>query len=148
MQKNLKRILIIVMMILLVCSSLYLFFEKEDVNTARRVIGPCYSVEMSRATFTTDEKHVYVENKQVPQVDPKTLVLLAAISEKNPEIPYTMYLWRDKNNIYAHCGKIITEADYNTFEYLGEGNAGDKNNFYRLHTGGGYNVIPRKEERF
>ncbi len=115
-----------------------------DVETFR-VLGTCYSVEMSSASYMIDANHVYVDHTVMPEMDPETLIQIATIeSDENSEIPYMMTIWKDKNHIYAHCGKIIIEADYNTFEYLGDNKAQDKSNIYSLHTGGGYHMKPRQ----
>lgn len=104
-------------------------------------IGPCYSVEMSGASFYADMKNVYVEDSIALGIDPKTLSLIAQISsDSQSEIPYSIYLWKDKSNVYAHCGELVKEADLATFNYIGNGIAADKNNQYRFHTGGSYVV--------
>lgn len=110
-----------------------------------RMLGTCYSVEMSSGSYMIDKNHIYVGDQILEGADPETFEQIAVIPNgPDSEIPYTMTLWKDANRIYAHCGKVIVEADYATFEYLGDNKAQDKNNFYSLHTGGGYHISPRE----
>lgn len=110
-----------------------------------RVLGTCMEVEMFSESYMIDKNHIYVGTAILKDADSQTFKQIANIeSGEDSELPYLLTLWKDKNHIYAHCGKIITEADYATFEYLGNNKAQDKNNLYSLHTGGGYYVTPRK----
>jgi hypothetical protein len=117
----------------------------EGVDAATfRVLGTCYSVEMSHGSYMVDKNHVYVGDKILEGADPNTFVLVGTItSTQDEEIPYALTFWKDKNYVYAHCGKLIAEADVNTFEYTGGKMAQDKNNFYSLSTGGDYSVTKK-----
>lgn len=121
--------------------------EGVDAETFR-VLGSCIQVEMSGGSFMIDKNHIYAGDHILEGADTETFEKVADIPARaDSEIPYSLSIWKDKDHIYANCGTVIAEADYATFKHL-PGNtqyhAEDKNNYYQLNTGGGYNVTPKK----
>ncbi len=97
-----------------------------------KVLGECRMIEIYGTLLAKDSKHVYVENKIIPYIDTESFNFITKFSLDSVDLPAMFSFSKDKNNIYYNCGKILEGADYNTFEYIGNGVAQDKNYTYKL----------------
>lgn len=96
-----------------------------------KVLGKCQMIEKYGTLQAKDSKHVYVENKIIPDADAETYNFITTFS-LDIDIPSMFSYSKDKNNIFYNCGNILKDADYKTFEYIGNGIAQDKNYKYNL----------------
>lgn len=106
------------------------------------MIGTCQAVETASATYAKDSKNVYVQKTIVPEGDAATFTIIDSFSSRDGEMPMVYSYAKDKDTIFYNCGNVLKEADYGTFEYLGEGKAQDKNNTYDL---GEFNAFIKKK---
>jgi hypothetical protein len=114
--------------------------ENADPETFH-VLGVCTSVEMSYAEYVADKDYVYINGKIIDGINPASFVKIAHINSSDG-MPSSYSLWKDSKHIYARCGVMVKEADYDTFEYK-DGRAQDKNNYYDFDRYENYAVIPK-----
>ena len=94
----------------------FLILNDADPSTFKVYSAPTYG---GNSTFlvATDNKHVFVRNNIIDEVDPSTIVLLKE------------FYFKDKNNVY-YDNKKIPGADPATFEFIYDRYGKDAYNIY------------------
>jgi len=81
-------------------------------------------------TYVRDKNHIYVfDELKDDEYGAKVQILNADPDTFEPIGHYTVYA-KDKKHIYG-CGRVINDADINTFEFIGDDFAKDKNHVYK-----------------
>lgn len=108
----------------------YKVLEDADAGTLEEV-GVCKCVEKSCGKYFKDKNSIFLGYKidKSEVIDVETFNYLGLYSSDSG-MPYSFSYSKDKNYAYAGCGEVITDVDVETFEYVGNGFAKDKNNVY------------------